>query len=238
LSEHTVVCGWNRGGPTVLQELFANGRSEPVVVIAEADRLPDDLPVDVKEDLVYYIKGDYTRIDVLEQANITEAASAILLTDALVQRSDQDRDARTVLAALTIEKLAPSIFTVAELNNRDNESLLRMANVEEIVVAEEYGAVIMGSAERNRGLVRVVDEILTSRYGNAFQKVVVGPLSGGKSVGDMHMLLKLKHDAILVAHIRCDRQREVSVDVNPNSTESVAAGDRLVVISERLPILS
>jgi voltage-gated potassium channel len=237
LSEHTVICGWNRGGPTVLQELFANGRSEPVVVVAEADAIPDDLPDDVKEDLVYYIKGDYTRIDVLEQANITEAASAILLTDQVVQRSDQDRDARTVLAALTIEKLAPSIFTVAELNNRDNESLLRMANVEEIVVAEEYGAVIMGSAERNRGIVRVVDEILTSRYGNAFQKVVVGPLSGGKSVKDLHVSLKVEHDAVLVAHIRCDGRRELSIDVNPAARGVVAAGDRLVVIAEGVPSL-
>jgi len=237
LSEHTVVCGWNRGGPTVLHELFANGRDEPVVLITEADHVPNDLPEGVKEDLVYYIKGDYTRIDVLEQANITEAASAILLTDQIVQRSDQDRDARTVLAALTIEKLAPSIFTVAELNNRDNESLLRMANVEEIVVAEEYGAVIMGSAERNRGIVRVVDEILTSRYGNAFQKVVVGPGSGGKSVGDLHELLKVDHEAVLVAHIRCDGRRELSIDVNPASNGVVAAGDRLVVISERVPIL-
>jgi len=238
LSEHTVVCGWNRGGPTVLQELFANGRTEPVVVIAEADSIPDDLPKDTQEDLVYYIKGDYTRIDVLEQANITEAVSAILLTDAIVQRSDQDRDARTVLAALTIEKLAPEIFTVAELNNRDNESLLRMANVEEIVVAEEYGAVIMGSAERNRGLVRVVDEILTSRYGNAFQKVVVGPLSGGQSVGDLHAVLKTEHDAILIAHIPCDGTRELSVDVNPKSGVAVAEGDRLVVISQGLPSLA
>jgi len=238
LSEHTVICGWNRGGPTVLQELFANGRMEPVVVVIEADSVPGDLPDDIKEDLVYYINGDYTRIDVLEQANIAEAASAILLTDSIVHRSDQDRDARTVLAALTIEKLAPEIFTVAELNNRDNESLLRMANVEEIVVAEEYGAVIMGSAERNRGLVRVVDEILTSRYGNAFQKVIVGPNSGGQTVGDLHSVLKTEHAAILIAHIPCEGRRELSVDVNPASSVVVAAGDRLVVIAEELPSLA
>jgi voltage-gated potassium channel len=237
LSGHTVLCGWNRAGPTVLQELFAKGRVQPVVLITESGQIPNDLPKDVKEDLIYYINGDYTRVEVLEQANITEAASAILLTDAVVQRSDQDRDARTVLAALTIEKLAPEIFTIAELNNRDNESLLRMANVEEIVVSEEYGAVIMGSAERNRGLVRVVDEILTSRYGNAFQKVRVGTATAGKTVAQLHASLKAEHAAILIAHIPCLGGKEQSVDVNPASSVVVNEGDRLVVIAEDAPRL-
>ena len=237
LSAHTVICGWNRGGPTVLIELFAGGRVDPVVLISEAERVPHELPDGVKEDLIYYLRGDYTRVDVLEQANITEAVSAILLTDEVVLRSDQDRDARTVLAALTIEKLAPEIFTVAELNNRDNESLLRMANVEEIVVAEEYGAVIMGSAERNRGLVRVVDEILTTRYGNAFQKVVVGRNSGGQTIRELHGTLKDEHNAVLVAHIRCDGELETSVDVNPPGSVVVDGGDRLVVIAEKVPTL-
>lgn len=235
LSNHTVVCGWNRGATAVLQELFAKGRHEPVVVITESDSIPEELPADIKQDLVYHLTGDYTRVDVLEQANITEAASAILMTDALVQRSDQDRDARTVLAALTIEKLAPNIFTVAELNNRDNESLLKMAEVEEIVVGDEYRAVIIGSAERNRGIVRVVDEVLTTRYGNSFQKVYVGPKSEGKSIAELHTSLKAEHSAILIAHIPCEGEREIRVDVNPAADAVVSAGDRVVVIAEDPP---
>jgi voltage-gated potassium channel len=238
LSGHTVICGWNRGGATVVHELFAGGRTEPVVLVNEGDQVPEEVRESIAQDLVYYMKGDYTRVDVLEEANIGEAASAILLLDEIVPRSDQDRDARTVLAALTIEKLAPSIFTVAELNSRENESLLRMANVEEIVVAEEYAAVIMGSAERNRGLVSVVDEILTKQYGNAFQKVVVGPKSGGQTIAELHARLKQESNAILVAHICCEESLEVEVKVNPAGSVIVAEGDRLVVIAEQEPLLS
>lgn len=237
LTQHTIICGWNGGGGMILDELFLAGRDEPVVLITEAESAPEEIHQVERQDLIYWLKGDYTRVEVLERANITEASSAILLADTVVHRSEQDRDARTVLAALTVEKLAPSIFTIAELNNRDNESLLRMAGVEEIVVAEEYGAVVMGSAERNRGLVQVVDEILTSRYGNAFQKAEVTERLAGRDIGELHEMLKREQDAVLVAHIACSDGVELSVDVNPSVDKQVSTGDRLVVIASERPRL-
>ena len=148
-------------------------------------------------------------------------------------RSDQDRDARTVLAALTIEKLAPGIFTVAELTNRQNEELLKMASVEEIVVADEYGAVIMGSASRNRGLVSIVDEILSSRYGNSFRKIPVDKRHAGRTIEDLYMALKRDKDAVLVALVRADDGVEQDVLVNPALDLVVTEGDRLVVLCVR-----
>ncbi|MCA9572260.1 MAG: hypothetical protein KC656_30685, partial [Myxococcales bacterium] len=50
----------------------------------------------------------------------------ILLTDQLVPRSAADRDARTVAAALTIERMAPDVYTVAELTNPQHAELLRL----------------------------------------------------------------------------------------------------------------
>ena len=236
LTEHTVVFGWNRAGPTVLQELFSGRTEKAIVVVTETDVLHPEIPTEgVRGELLYQLKGDYTRIEVLEQANIRQAASVILLADELIQRSDQDRDARTVLAALTIEKIAPEIFTVAELTNRQNEALLRMAGVEEIVVAEEYGAVVMGAAERNRGLVAVVDEILTGRYGSSFCKVEVGARSVGRTIGELHDALKREQSAILVAWIHCEDGVEQEVTVNPPVDAEVTLGDRLVVLSEKAP---
>ena len=238
LVEHTVVFGWNRAAPVVLVELFSSQPDRPVVVVTEGRELSPPVPdAGVRRELLYQVQGDYTRVEVLEQVNITEAASAIIVADEGIPRSDQDRDARAVLAALTIEKLAPGIFTVVELNNRQNEDLLKMANVEEIVVADEYGAVIMGSAERNRGLVQVVDEILTARYGSSFQKVVVGSASAGQSIGELHTRLKLEQAAILVAWIRCEEGEEAEVVVNPDVDVRVQRGDRLVVVALKPPKL-
>ncbi len=238
LVEHTVIFGWNRAAPVVLQELFISQPDRPVVVVTETRELSPPIPeAGIRRELLYKVQGDYTRVEVLEQVNIREAASAILVADEGIPRSDQDRDARTVLAALTIEKLAPGIFTVVELNNRQNEDLLKMAHVEEIVVADEYGAVIMGSAERNRGLVQVVDELLTARYGSSFQKVEVGPEYAGRTVGELHGTLKREQQAILIAWIRCVDGKEAEVVVNPAIDVEVQRGDRLVVVAREAPRL-
>ena len=236
LSGHRIVCGWNHAGPLVLQELFSPGSTtgiEPVVLITEVGGLPPDLPSGIRADRLYHLAGDYTRVDVLAKAGAPSARAAVLLADTQVQRSDQDRDARTVLAALTIEKLAPEIFTVAELTNRDNEGLLRMHGVEEIVVADEYSAVILGSASRNRGIVRVLDEILTSRYGNSLHKVA--PESGwvGQTIAQLVAELKSRHDATLIA---LEHGNEIDgqprIEVNPPPDRVVRLDDVMLLLSD------
>ena len=234
LEGHTLVCGWSHAGPTVLDELFAGRRGAPgpVVLVTEQSELTPPIPsAGLRRDLLYRVVGDYTRVEVLEQAGAARANSAIIMTDTTMHRSEQDRDARTVLAALSIEQIAPQIFTVAELNNRDNATLLERSGVEEIVVADEYNAVIMGSASRNRGLVSVLDEILSNRYGNAFHKSVVPAALAGLTVLEVHDRLKRDYGAVLVS-VEQDQGGHYGTLVNPAPDLVIGEQDLLVVISE------
>ena len=70
----------------------------------------------------------------------------ILLRDEVVPRSEQDRDARTVLAALTAERMTDGLYTVAELHDAESREILEMAGVEEIVV---------GGTHKSQGAVRI-----------------------------------------------------------------------------------
>jgi voltage-gated potassium channel len=232
LSGHVVVCGWNRAGPDMLRELFS-GRPGQVVLVTEADRLPDDLPEQVAASgHVYHLSGDHTRVEVLRTANVASASAVVLLADRLSHRPDQDRDARTVLAALTLERIAPHVFTCVELTNRDNASLLKMAGVDEIVVPHEYSGVILASVSRNRGLVEVLDEILTTSSGNAFHKTDLPPELAGKTVADVHRVLKEKHNAILISLERRGEGKKLDILVNPAPDMHIQPGDRAVVLGE------
>lgn len=236
LEGHVVVCGWNRSGATVVQELFGPGTpsSRAVVVVTEHPR-PADFPTEgVRPELLYHHQGDYTRADVLVEAGVKSAACAVLLTDTVIQRSDQDRDARTVLAALTIERLVPDIYTVAELTNRENQKLLEFAGVEEIVVGNWYAGVILGSASRNPGLVTALDEILTTESGNAFYTIRVSSSWSGRTVAELHTLLLEEHGAVLISYEqgRAGGKR-TKVLVNPPAEMVVSEGDRLMVLSRR-----
>lgn len=232
LRDHVVVCGWNLAGPTMLQELFA-GREKParLVVITEHEARPEGLEFSgVRPGQILHICGDYTRVEVLERVNIRRACMAILLTDTLTPRSDQDRDARTVLAALTIERLKPDVFCCAELTTWEHAELLRMAGVEEIVVRDWYAGVIMGSMGRTWGLAAVLKDILSTSEGNAFDKINLRKSQIGMTVGQLHAELKIKRGMILVALERDHGNGERDMHVNPSSDEVLIAGDVLVVI--------
>lgn len=236
LTGHVVICGWNRSGPTVVRELFHPGspRDRAVVIVTEEEGMPRNMPTSgIRAELLYHHAGDYTTVEVLEEVRIAEASVCILLADSLIRRSDQDTDARTVLAGLTIERLAPEIFTCAQLHNPENSTVLKMSGVEEIVVGDWYSGVILGSVTRNRGLVSVLGEILTTRYGNTFHKLTVGPEQAGRTVGELHRLLKEKHRAVLLSLESRLGEGAGKVRVNPPASEVVAEGDTLVIVSEQ-----
>ncbi len=236
LDGHVIICGWNHSAPKVLREVFNRETgTRPVVIMTEGEKMPEDAdPGDMPPELLHHVSGDYTRVEILEQAAAQRASLVILLADKSTPRSDADRDARTVLAALTIERLSPGIFTCAELRDRQHETLLRRAGVEEIVVADEYSGYILGSVGRNRGLVSTLDEILSTRYGNAFHKVAVPKAHDGATVAELHRLLAEAHHAILVS-LETERSGERQVWVNPAPETKVQTGDHLVVIA-RVPV--
>ena len=233
LVDHVIVCGWNRSGPTALKELFGKGTplGRAVVIVTEVEGMPPDIPKSgVKPELIYHHHGDYTLVGVLEAVNVAEASIVILLRDELIQRSDQDRDARTVLAALTVERMVPGIYTVAELHSDQNEEMLRLAGVEQIVIGDWYAGVILGAVAQNEGLVSVLNEILTSD-GNRFQTIDVPATAVGKTVAELHQDLFVRRRAILIS-LQRNSDGAQYCDVNPEPGRLVRAGERMVILSD------
>lgn len=200
LNNHIVICGWNRAAELVIDELVHESDYRHFVIIAENSNIEDIPRFKRFEHRIFYLRGDYTRIDVLKEAGIERASVAILLADdAKEERTFQDRDARTVLAAMLIEKLNENIYTTVQLLNRDNETSLRRAGVEEIIVSDEYVGNIMASVVRNRGIVAVLDELLTAKRGHQFFKTKVPKRLVGMTVEEALPELKHTSDCTLIA---------------------------------------
>ncbi len=235
LRDHVVVCGWNRSGITLLRALFEQdpGQPRPVVIAAE---FPQEQELDfagLPNDHIYVLRGDYTRVSVLLQAGIPRASSVVLLADRVVDRSDQDRDARTVLAALTIEKLAPQIYSAVELLNADNETHLRMAGVEEVLVRSTIQANMLAMACLNRGMARTVRNLLARDQGSTFHTCELPASWIGLPLGRIFAAVKRQANAVVLG-VESGGQ----VLVNPPMERPFAAGDRLVVVAEEMPELA
>ncbi|MEL6232659.1 MAG: ion transporter [Cyanobacteria bacterium J06627_3] len=236
LQDHIVICGWNRGGHLIVEELLADGEMDrcAVVIVAEETDEPSQSLKHLNRSQLYFYPEDYTKIDILETVGIRHASRAILLADATHPRTDQDRDARTVLAALTIEKLSPSIYTCAQLLDRRNDVQLKLAGVDDVIVTEEVASHLIATSTRNQGSVEALAELLTVQSGHQIYEVQVPTTWVGKHYWALVQHLKQQSDALLLA-IESIKKGDRITQVNPPANSILAADDRLVIIARQIP---
>jgi voltage-gated potassium channel len=226
LQDHIVICGWNSKSEIIVQEYRASpvSSSVPIAVIAQ---LEGDQTIGEVGPNVYFLNDDFTRVPALERVGIHRARTCIILADISGGRSEQDADARTILAALTVEKLNPAVYTCAELLNRSYGTHLTMGHVNDYVVSGEYSAYMLAQAAMNRGLMGVFTELLTYQRGNEFYRLDVPEAWHGRSFLDVFVELKKTRNVTLVAvHAPGGEMM-----VNP-ADYTFGPGDEVVVIAQ------
>ncbi len=239
LRHHIVICGWNRSGKTILRELSKDPRHvrNGVVLVAEFEEEPDLGDHQIDPELLFVISGDFTQLSTLKECGVEYADRALLLADTTRERGGQDIDARTVLAAIAIERMNPEIFTSVELLNRENGAHLKIMGVEEIVVGDEYAGTLIAMNMRNRGISGLVNELMTVGEGNQFFKLEVPKTLVEHSVKEASQVLQDKHRAILVAIERTDAEGNRETFTNPPPEQTLQSNDQIVVIARKAPAL-
>ena len=234
LSNHIVICGWTQKTKIIIEEYRAskNSRRVPIVVITELDSDIIDRDIHALKN-VMFVHDDFTRSSALCRAGIERATTCLVLTDTSGGRSEQDADARTILAALTVEKINPDVFTCAELVNRNYASHLKIGNVNDYVVTSEYGAHVLAQTAMKRGLSNVVSELLTYDQGNEFHRVPIPASWVGATFDEKLSECRTEHAAILVAVHTAGE----APNINPADYQFVA-GDEVVLIALAMPKLS
>lgn len=228
LEGHLVICGWNSKAEVVVREYreAVQGDEVPIVVISDVGPEPAFSNPSLRKD-VHFLDADFTDVWALERAGITRASKCILVSDTSHGRSERDADARTVLAALTVERLNPDIYTCAEVHSRDCVGHLRIAHVDDYVVSGEHSAFLLAQSAVTRGVMGVFQELLTFEYGMKFSAVPVPRPWIGSDFMRAMTVLKSEHDAILVGV----RRQDGKTIVNPAS-HRLAEGEHLVVIAK------
>lgn len=231
LERHVVICGWNGAAPLLIRELYADAEAREVVVITDGAP-PDESALGDLFTRVRVIHDDFTKSAILRSAGIERARYAVLLSDrGKEDRSPQDRDARTVLAALLIERLNSRIHTIVQLLNRENEVSLREAGVENVIVSDEYVGTAMASLVKNRDALPLLGVLLGNGDDAQIRTERVAAELVGVSVADALGRIKSRHDAILLA-VRTGPGPSDTV-INPPADFVLEAGQRIIMAKRR-----
>ena len=232
--DHIVICGLTAKTSVIVHEFRAGKktRATPIVVIAET--AGEQVAADLKMlPNVHFIEDDFTRVSALQRAGIQNAQTCLVLSDTHGGRSEQDADARTILAALTVEKINEAVYTCAELFDRNYASHLDQGNVNDYVVSSEYGAHMLAQSSMNRGLVGVLEELLTYQRGNEFHRIPIPASWVGQSFDEKLADIRKTANVLLVAVHKADGESQVNPD-----HYVFAVGDEVVAISDGVPTLS
>jgi len=145
---------------------------------------------------LYFLRGDYTDTEVLNNICIESAEKALILADEESGKSADEIDFKTVQAAKAVERLNPKIFTIAEIIQPEFGSSLTRANVEE-TITNRYTCRALTS---NLALLSGLHSIIRILFNNTSRLLQVQDLPD-KCIGKSYAELTQDYKDILVIGI-------------------------------------
>ena len=203
----------------LLDELGADpgfGKARQVVLIDE-DLV--ELPAELAQRGVKFVRGSPTREDTLRRANLDQAAYAIVLSK---RPGDPHSDDLNVSVTLALETSKRKLYTVVECVDYSTEELLRKAGCDAIVCTSRFDAHFLSHEMLHPGVQDVIEQ-LTSNLRD--QQVQLTLYKGENTTyGDIVDACKVSgHTAIGV-------RRDDSTELNLALDQAVRSGDRIVSI--------
>lgn len=129
--------------------LLRNGvpKSQIVVVDPHEDRVAE-----ATERGIAVIAGDATRPDVLERAEIADAAQVLVCTD---------RDDTNLLAVLTLRQMNPTAAVVATARHQETVELFRQSGASSVVLSSDAVGRLLGLSAVSPTLGAVMEDLLS-----------------------------------------------------------------------------
>lgn len=197
--DHIIILGWHNRGTQILKTLFYRIDRRTAVILI--NNLPPEQFETIKNEFagqpLQYIRGDFTREEVLLKANLGQARRAVILADRVDNPPRDQVDQRTLLAALALKSLNPKIEVCAEILYQDNRLHLERAHVEDIILRGEYDSALIASATESAGLFKVLQTLL-SPEGPNFYALEIPARFQGSPLKAFAAHLKERQQALLI----------------------------------------
>jgi len=185
---------------------------DPKEVMNNSDEIT--LLHDVKK--IEFVAGDIKEEEALERSNIQYASAVVLFAE----NNDESADEKTLLRALSVSRFCrkhsfkyraektkksstalydtnrfiDSIYIIAEINDDKYKQDLIASDVNEIICSNNYSRNIITQSILNKGVSKVLDEVLTYNSNNEFYTLsMVNPnnkLLVGKTFDELLVLLR------------------------------------------------
>ena len=214
LKDHYIICGFGRIGEIIARQLKERGI--PLVIV---ENKPENLSR-LEESGYYFVAGDATREEVLQEAGIERARGLVAVVSS---------DADNVYIVLTARSLNPDLYIVARAEESGAEKKLLRAGADRVESPYEMGGRKMAHAILRPTVTTFMELAMTEGVEWSMEEVRVGEGSALAGVALKDSGIRQKLDLILVAIKRADGE----MLFNPTLETPILAGDTLIALGLR-----
>ena len=118
LKNHIVICGYTKSSRNVIDDLLKDVKNYNNIVLISGKEVEEISGV-------IYVNADFTDYSALIKVNIKQAKFAVVFSEAREHDTIRDTDLRTVMTVFHIEKEAPNVHTIAEINDEINAEIIK-----------------------------------------------------------------------------------------------------------------
>ena len=153
-------------GDSIIKELHSKviKNKKEIVVITENEIDESALRLNREYEGVYFMQNDPSLEEVLNKAAVQYASSVIIL----INNSIIYKDAENALISLSISNLIKDIkvkpWIIAELFNKDRESQLKVAGVNEFICASGFSMGLIAQCALSKGLSDVFKDLRFNKW--------------------------------------------------------------------------
>ena len=198
-TQHILILGWPEDAEALLDQLLK--RLSPSIPVVLINKAPPEQMDAIKERYpqheIFYLRGDYSREDILLKANVLGAIKAIILADRQPGETAAQVDQRTLFTALTLKALHAKIRIMGELLRPENRAYLERAGAEEVLIRGQYDSSLLAGAISSPALFRIYTTLLMGD-GQGLWDVEIPSRFHGRPLGELSAYFQEQNQGILI----------------------------------------
>lgn len=215
-TDHVMIIGWSKKAQLAVEEILQSDHETEIVIVDALEKHP------YQRERVYFVHGDASLQETLEQAAVTEAKAVLVFADDTI--SDPVlADGKTLLVVTSIERLAPDISTTAEIMNKKHLNLFRHVKVDEFIFPQETISQLAVRSAFSSGISTIYSQLMSRTVGDDLYEIV--PRPEWKTYRDAFMAL-LEDGATLISD-------GGKLDINQKLDDPIPNGATLYVIASK-----
>jgi voltage-gated potassium channel len=224
---HIILCEWNHRTLKIVNDLRADPKTAqlPLVLIADIPTKP------LNDDNLFFVAGNVND-ETLERANLAGAQTVVILGDDRLEPTT--RDAKVVLATLTVESLNRDVYTIVELVSDTNVRHCERASANEIIVNNHITSGLLARAALDHGITKIISSWLSVDHGDELYIVPVPSSLLNRTFVEVLSAMKQNYGCIVLGILRKDKDEVIS---NPSAGTIISSDDQLIVVSSERPII-